>query len=160
MLALSVDGTVCAWGSNAAGQLCLGHLSSIDGPESIEYDKSITSIAAGSIHAAAVTCDGEVFARGNNHHGQLGRRLPRYATTPLPVAIPECVRSVAAGMHFCPALGRSGRVYAWGWNGHGQLGSDNEDRSAPTRIEGLEGIRSVANGETHVVVIADDGLWG
>jgi alpha-tubulin suppressor-like RCC1 family protein len=64
-------------------------------------------------------------------------------------------------MYFSVALGSSGRVYAWGWNHHGQIGaSGEEDRRAPTAVEGIARAKRIAAGQAHVAVLAADGLYG
>ena len=163
MLALTRSNRLYAWGSNGAGQLGLGHLSSVALPQRESLSQvRFDSIAAGATHSLGVSSEGKVYAWGSNQHGQLGHKVP-FSMVPLAVKLPERVTAVAAGMHFSLALGRSGRVYAWGWNGHGQLGlGDTDDRHAAVRIPGLEQVRSIAAGETHVVALTPAGLvgWG
>ena len=82
MLALTRDGQLYAWGSNAAGQLGLGHLTSVATPQPLQLNDDIRSVAAGATHALAVTANGEVLAWGSNHHGQLAQEKLRYSTSP------------------------------------------------------------------------------
>ena len=132
MLALTQDRRLYAWGGNAAGQLGLGHLQTVDTPSHVRLAHGIDAVAAGASHSLALTTAGEVMAWGSNNHGQLGQDGPEYSTVPLPVALPERAQAVAAGMYFSLALGNSGHVYAWGWNHLGQLGLDDRDDRRPT----------------------------
>ena len=79
------------------------------------------------------------------------------------VAFSERVIAIDAGMHFSIALAESGSVYAWGWNACGQLGLvDRDDRSAPTRVPVISGVRTVAAGQAHAVALTATSLigWG
>jgi alpha-tubulin suppressor-like RCC1 family protein len=163
VIALTQDRAVYAWGSNAAGQLGVGHLKPVDAPASVVIAQRVDAVAAGASHALALASDGTVLAWGSNNHGQLGlgHPAPAYATTPIAVDLPERAQAVGAGMYFSVALSNSGRVYAWGWNHHGQVGVPGEDdRRRPTLVDGIAGVRAIAVGQAHVAALAADGLYG
>lgn len=162
MLAVGTDGRLYGWGSNGAGQLGQGHLVSLDRPHAIAAGwRRFTRVAAGASHSLALSKSGKVYAWGSNHQGQLGRATPAYTSVLVPVRLPEPARAIEAGMHFSVALGDSGTVYTWGWDGHGQLGAAARgDRHRPTAVEYLPPATSIAAGETHVVVLTANGLYG
>ena len=100
MLALTRDGLLYAWGSNAAGQLGLGHLTPMATPQPLKLNVAIRSVAAGATHALAVNTKGEVLAWGSNHHGQLTQGNLAYSTLPMPVHLPERVKTIAPACTF------------------------------------------------------------
>lgn len=162
MLAIDEGGSIHTWGFNGAGQLGLGHLASMNTPQtSPQLNLKCKAIAAGTSHSLGLTIKGQVYAWGSNHHGQLGCEGARFSTEPLRVKLSEPIKTIAAGMHFSVAVGESGKVYAWGWNGHGQLGvSDTLDRHLPAPVKYLKNASAIAAGETHVVALTDNGLFG
>lgn len=72
-LALKSDNTVWGWGENYDGQLGNGTTSYRQStPGQMTGLSSITDIAAGFRHTAALKSDGTVWATGDNFEGQLG----------------------------------------------------------------------------------------
>jgi alpha-tubulin suppressor-like RCC1 family protein len=71
-LAIGVDGTVWAWGSNASGQLGSTAGSSAT-PAPVAGLSNIIAVAAGYSHSLVLTSAGTVFAFGDNTYGELGR---------------------------------------------------------------------------------------
>ena len=70
-LALGVSGTVYAWGWNGHGQLGLGDTDDRHAALAVPGLARVQAIAAGEIHAAALTPEG-LFGWGSNANGQLG----------------------------------------------------------------------------------------
>jgi hypothetical protein len=83
-LALNADGRLYGWGNNAASQLAF------------PVNLGIASIAAGSVHAAAIKTNGDIVTWGDNTWGQ-GRT---------PAGFPKVFR-VAAGERHTVALTRA-----------------------------------------------------
>jgi alpha-tubulin suppressor-like RCC1 family protein len=145
-LALLHDGTVMAWGENAAGELATGKSK---GPEKctplgskkvacshiplvVAGLSEVTAISAAGEHAMALLANGHVMAWGADSEGQLGDGASKTAATPTAVCASgelarcahdlEGVSAVAAGDHTGLALLSDGDVLDWGSNYNGQLG--------------------------------------
>ncbi len=129
-LALATDGSVWAWGFNAAGQLGNGTFvaeSSI--PVRVAFLTDVVDVAAGTNHAVAVKSDGSVWS--------WGFRDSRQSTPdrfPVRVFGLSDIVAVAAGFDFTLALRNDGRVFGWGENSSGQLGDGSQAfRPSPGR---------------------------
>src|SRR5438093_1178119 len=71
-LALKVDSTVWAWGSNVSGQLGDGTTTDPHPPVHVTGFSGVTAIAAGGAHSLALKSNGMVWGWGANGCGQLG----------------------------------------------------------------------------------------
>ncbi len=169
------DGTVLSWGHNSAAQV--GQGDNPPGPDYLEPTpmadlEGIVQIAAGGIHALALSGDGKVYGWGQNGHGQVGvgRRSVAVTSPVLLTGLTDIVQ-VAAGYDSSFALGADGTVYVWGNNDRGQLGlgeSGFENRRlAPVELEAMNGRKIVAihsgSSADHVFARAEDGTvygWG
>jgi len=77
--------------------------------------------------------------------------------TPVPSMQGRRIVSVAAGGWHCLALSREGEVYSWGDGVYGSLGhADGSARAAPSRIESLSRIESIAAGPSAVSAAVDE----
>lgn len=114
-LALTSDGRVLAWGSNAVGQLGDGTTTDRTTPVEVQLpeDVTVTRLSAGEGHSLALTDDGRVLAWGGNVDGQLGdgtttnSNVPVEVDTDLPAG--QRVVRLAAGWWYSLAL-TTGRV--------------------------------------------------
>jgi hypothetical protein len=136
----------------------------------------VTHIAAGPQYSLAVKDDGTgngtgtVWAWGRNDSGQLGNGTFVSSPTPVQVQGLTGVLVVAAAGGYSLALkddgsGRgTGTVWAWGENNNGQLGDGTTvDRNTPAEVQGVAGVRAIAAGGSHVLVLLSDGTvwaWG
>lgn len=121
-----------AWGENNHGQATV--------PPGLT---NVVAVAAGRVHALALTDEGRVVAWGNNLYGQ----------TNVPPDLTNVV-AIAAGAGHNLALTAEGRVVAWGLNNEGQ-----------TRVPSLGSARviAVAAGLFHSLALTGDGrvlAWG
>lgn len=159
--ALLRNGTVKAWGGNAAGQLGNGTTSDAVNPVTVRGLANVAGIDAGYQTAYAVLSDGTVRAWGANAHGQLGNGST--ADSPIPVQVNGLsgVKSVVAGDTSAYALLTDGTVYAWGDNTSGQLGDGTTAGSAvPVKVKGLAGIAAVTPaGSTTYARSTDGKVW-
>ena len=138
-LALKVDGTVWAWGSNAQGQLG-GTYPSASAPVQIPGLAGVVSISASNVgwHSLAAKSDGTVWAWGYNRNGQLGDGTSVDHSVPVQVLGLSYVKQVAAGVDFSAAEQSDGSVWTWGHNQVGQLGDGTTvDRITPAKVGGL-----------------------
>ena len=140
-LALSVDGTVIAWGLNWWGQT--------DVPADLT---NVVAVAAGWNHSVALKNDGTVIAWGDNSSGQTN--VPPGLTNVVAVAAGgENTYPWGAGWGHCLALRDDGTVVAWGANNDGQT-------NVPP---GLDNVVMVAAGGSHCLALNGDGTvaaWG
>ncbi len=182
-MVLTSDGTLYSWGTNSSGQLGTGDNVDSHVPVAVTTSgaltgKTITAFSAGAQHSVAVASTGAVFGWGYNAFGQLGIGTNGSGVDKnVPVAVDMSgvlngmiVTAVAAGADHTVALASNGTVYAWGLNTKGQVGDGTTTavRNAPVavNVSGVlagKKIKAVAAGESHCVVLADDGkvyTWG
>jgi len=163
-LALKADGTVWAWGSNAAGQLGTGGTSASLVPVPVAGLSDVTEIARGENHTLALTIDGTVWAWGFNSSGQLGNNSTTVSLVPVPVAGLGNVVAVSGGQNHTLALKADGTVWSWGANSWGQLGNGSTlSSSVPVPVAGLSNVIAVAGGDNHTLALNANGTvwaWG
>ena len=149
-LALRSDGTVWAWGSNGAGQLGDGTVTSDQTiPVQVTGLTGVVAVAAGTDQSLALRSDGTVWAWGGDRYGQLGDGANSSAQpTPVQVTGLTGVTKIAAGGLFSLALRSDGTVWAWGYNAVGELGNGTtSDSNVPVQITGLARVTAIAAGE-------------
>ena len=167
--ALMKDGSLYTWGGNYHGQIGDRSTTSRSRPVKItdsnvagylkEY--SVSKIAMGWIHSAAVTQDGSLYVWGSNGSGQIGDGTTTDRRS-LPVKVMENVAEVSLGSYHSAAVTRDGNLYMWGSNDMGQIGDGTTtNRSRPVKI--MENIAEVSLGYDYSAAITRDGslyLWG
>jgi uncharacterized delta-60 repeat protein len=135
-LALCSDGTIAAWGANAAGRLGIGTASTTEGdPKAtlvaslLGTGQTITAITAGDMHGLALRSDGSVISWGEGASGKLGIGSTANSLTPQLVSTTststlngKTVTSIGAGEGHSLALCSDGTLHSWGLNSSGQLG--------------------------------------
>ena len=182
-LALTADGSVYAWGSNASGQLgndTVGTQSAtpvqVKGIGGVDYLTGIKAISAGGSYSMALRAsDGAVLVWGtslgtgpgsNNSFHQFPTQVITSSNNPL-----TGVTEIAAGTAHSLAVNSDGRVYAWGSNSMGVLGLGticDPDAGCgqeyyATLILTLQDIQEVAAGQSHSVAVDINGnvyAWG
>lgn len=134
--------TVLAWGQGSPGQLGNGTSNSqtpLLTTGSI-VGKTITAIAAGSIHSLALDNTGAVHAWGSDANGRLGLGVAdNTGPTPAAISLLTGVTAIAAGAEYSFAVGSYSAVsdtYAWGSNNDLQLGAAALDKAVPTAVNG------------------------
>lgn len=158
-LALNSGGIIHAWGRNNEGQLGTGMGLAADMyameslPRPVEGNlegRTVTRIAAGHAHAAAVTSAGELFTWGMNYTHE-----PRLETSLLHTRIVD----VACGKNYTLALDEGGRVYSMGKGKTGVLGlASTKVTNQPVLIEGIpegERVVSMTCGWEHVACMTE-----
>ncbi|MDB6174478.1 MAG: hypothetical protein JWL59_3789 [Chthoniobacteraceae bacterium] len=184
-LALCIDGTVVASGSNGSGQLGNNSAISSNVPvavitSGILAGKTVIALAAGQSHSLALCSDGTVAAWGDNALGQLGNKNSSMPMSQEPVAVStsgvlagKMVVAIAAGHFHSLALCSDGTVAAWGFNRNGELGNNNSNSGssnspvpvAVNTADVLSGkvVIAVAAGGSHSLALCSDGTvvaWG
>jgi alpha-tubulin suppressor-like RCC1 family protein len=177
-LALSNQGRLAGWGYNAFGQTGAGNTTT---PITLPMDitdkgslagRTITAVACGQNHSAALTSDGVVSCWGMNTYGMCGQGN---TTTPqiIPVAVAGALVgknmvAIACGLYHVLALDDQGTLYAWGYNGYGQIGNNSTtDVLTPVAITGgslnAKTVVQIRCGLFHSMVLCSDGtihMWG
>ena len=167
-IAFRADGTVWAWGKNADAQLGDGTTTQRDSPvKIIAYTSvgstipasnwmSVTAVAAGSSHSAAIVASGDLWVWGSNLHGKIGDGRTTQRVSPLAI---DAFASAALGPEHTVAVKSDGTLWSWGWNFFGQLGDGTTtDRSTPVQIGA--GFASAATNNVHTVAVKTDAsLW-
>jgi len=181
-LALTVDGSIWAWGGNSNGQL--GDGTSTDRPWPVQVmtvvgladDRpllailhSVIAVSAGDRHSLALLADGTVLAWGANGKGELGDGTTAARKTPVAVSGPNAAGSltdiiaISAGTRYSLALKADGTVWSWGRNDNGQLGDGTTtDRHTPAKAK-VTRATAIAAGASHSLALKGDGTvwaWG
>ncbi len=185
-MAVNLDGSVSAWGSNLSGQLGDGTTEDrwvsgrVKGPDGEGYLTGVRAVSAGSMgtgYALALKHDGTIWAWGENRDGQLGvsGRTSRLTPTRTRAGLYlsgdfEDAVAIAAGWTHSMALKSDGTVWAWGLNAHGQLGNGTRiDYSIPVQVVGLDGnglladVQAISVGLRHSLALTSNGTvkaWG
>jgi alpha-tubulin suppressor-like RCC1 family protein len=163
-LALTTDGTVWAWGSDAEGQLGNGSVSvpPVTVPVPVAGLTGVTQIAAGHYFSLALTSDGSVWAWGDNSYDELGNGTSgSMGDTDVPVQVPGLtgVSQIAAGNEFSLARRSDGTVWAWGDNTWGQLGNDTTSYGdVPIQVPGLTRVTQIAAGQDWAMAARTQGF--
>ena len=168
---LKKDGTVWMAGLNSDGQLGINSTESqstfvqVKNEDGTGYLTNIKSIVAGQYTIFAITKDGEVYGWGDNGSGQLG--ISNYEDQKLPVKTTLTnIKQISVGYYHSIALTEDGKAYVTGRNYEGQLGigeTKNSDITTWTIMKStngtseMTGIKQVAAGDRHTVVLTDDG---
>ncbi len=120
-------------------------------------------LAVGSDFSVALLADGTVRTWGSDIGGAQGNGTASMADrlTPGLVAGLSDVVAIDSGGGNTLVLRRNGEVWGWGYNGFGALGNGSyATAESPTRFIGtavLRGVRAVAVGSAHSMVLRDDG---
>jgi alpha-tubulin suppressor-like RCC1 family protein len=178
---------VCSFGAGHFGQLGHGpHISHLEEPQLILHllpralsNRRVTSIAAGTWHAAAISSDGQAFMWGSNRHGQCccvvsgndsSNKAPPTLTIPTPVDTEIRFSQMSLGRFHSVGLQKdTGRVFTFGSNYHGQCGHNSSRSGRSSRkvrlVESLQRVCMVqiAAGDLHTLALTGGGRvfsWG
>ena len=159
--AVTRDGKLHAWGSNAFGQLGVDMaLSTHEYPQWVEGIAGVRQVACGTLDLAAFTLalldDGTVWSWGDNSAGQLGRA----GTADQPALVPGLTRivKIVAGDRYGMALDRDGSLWAWGDNTFGQFGTGDFADLAAVQIVATD-IADVGGGPVYALVRRADSAF-
>jgi alpha-tubulin suppressor-like RCC1 family protein len=125
-LALSVSGTLFAWGCGSLGRLGLRSEADSSRPKLVDAlaNVKLCGVACSAFNSAAVAIDGRLFVWGAGRAGQLGGGVATSpALEPMHVAnLGRAVARVALGDEHVAAIDTAGSLLTWGSNARGQLG--------------------------------------
>ena len=152
-LAISLSGSVYAWGSNKHGK-CGVSDAIVLSPTLVPFDKPASQISCGHQHSLVVARDLLVF--GDNRYGQCGTATLSSTTPITRVPIPGKVTSICGGARHSMAMLSDGSVLVWGDNSVGQLGLEGGNVSEPTKLM-LEKAVFIAAGSYHSVAVCSSG---
>ncbi|CAH0729017.1 unnamed protein product, partial [Brenthis ino] len=157
------NGRVFVFGTNAWGQLGLGHKDEVTRPSCVKWLKPHRAlfVACGRAHTIFVTDTNTIYSVGCNDEGQLGTGNMEHLSMPQAVdlEIGQPIKQVSAGSNHTALLTDDGRVFVCGSNSEGQLGLGEATRSCVkfTELSFMEKIAFVECGYYHTVFITDKG---
>ncbi len=136
-MAIDTNNNVWVWGSNNAGQACLGFVGVITTPRKVKALPDVT-VATGAGTHAVYDSQGQLYGCGSNADGQLGDGQTDNQNYDLPVqALPLPSPVVALGSAWADtgALLQNGQYYDWGEDTQGQLGDGQwMNNGTPRRV--------------------------
>jgi len=162
-LVVTDAGAVFSFGDGEGGVLGHGSLEAEVLPRRIEAlaqtGRRFVAVAAGDLHALALTEEGDLYGWGDEDGNGDGRGEP----IPHLVAAfgGQRVKHVYASTLSSCAVTEKGELFTWGWGEHGDLGhGDKERQLTPKRVEGLRGVQVAvaAMCHTHTLVADEDGV--
>jgi alpha-tubulin suppressor-like RCC1 family protein len=180
--ALSVGGTVWAWGADGSGELGDGRCSMVavvqakcsgsNVPVPIKGLNAVVAISAGG-QGYAIRRDGTVWSWGLSG-AWVCAAGPGCPPDSRPAKLPGLseVSEVSGGPDYGYALDRDGVVWSWGFGQFGELGSGTcpprvlaangcPSSNLPVRVKGIRGAVSVSAGGVGGFVLTDGGtVWG
>jgi alpha-tubulin suppressor-like RCC1 family protein len=159
-LGLQADGTLWAWGYNAAGQLGDGTTTSRPAPVPVGTARRWRQVWAGEDYSLALAADGTLWAWGTNGSGQLGSPPVPNVLLPAAVSTTTTWRTAAAGYEHTLAVRADGTLWAWGQNRNGQLGDGTTtNHSAPAQVGTATSWAALAATNHSLALRADGTLW-
>lgn len=174
-LALSSEGRVYAWGSNAYGQLGLGGaFRRIEKPQVVTAlsEHRVVAIACGALHSLCLTEEGTVFVWGYGRDGQCAQGSRLDVPLPLQVEVGGPSGGVLGGPEMGPctqisggeghslAVCGAGKLFMWGRGREGQLGrggliespAASRDNPVEVRVANGRQVAAAACGGCHTIV--------
>jgi alpha-tubulin suppressor-like RCC1 family protein len=156
-IVIKSDGSLWAWGNNAAGEL--GDGTGIERDQPVAVAANMLAAAANAVERVGLVLreDGSLWAWGANEIGQLGDGT---TTTRLaPVMIGTGYRSMAVGYGRSYGIKDDGSLWAWGANSIGQLGDGSTvNRLSPVPV-GADFVAIAPYGISTAGIKTDGSLW-
>ncbi|XP_055497143.1 probable E3 ubiquitin-protein ligase HERC4 [Leucoraja erinacea] len=127
-IAVSLSGTVFAWGANHRGQLGLNDVKARYHPTCVKLleCKKVVQVSCGAHHTAVLNKDGLVYTFGAGTYGQLGHNSDRDELKPRLLEGLDGIKvsQIACGSsHTMVFSSASGQLYSFGRGENGQLGT-------------------------------------
>jgi alpha-tubulin suppressor-like RCC1 family protein len=138
-LGLRANGTIWAWGSNIAGNLGDGTVTSRTSPVSVVGGfTDWTQVSAGGSHSLGLRANGTAWAWGANQDGELGNNSTISTSSPIPVlgGFTDWIQ-IGGGSGRSLGIRANGTAWVWGSNFIGRLGDGTTTyRSLPVSVAG------------------------
>ena len=151
VLALTTDGAVWAWGSNASGQLAQPLSTAYNAvPKKITGLNQVASLFAGDNNSGVVYTNGKVMVWGNGESGALGDGKVGAGSviSPAPVTASKLGIGGSFGANSVYMIQSDGSVISSGSNTQGQLGSGNySSEFSPVNVAGLGNVGQLHLGQ-------------
>jgi len=180
--AMTADGQVLCWGSNAWGQMgveepvgpcpdpdnCRVHLDGVVTP----WGADVRQFNAHAGYMCGLDNEGLAVCWGSNDHGQLARQpVMRTLLPPERISGTVAFRALGLGPQHACGVSTQGRAYCWGSNEYGQLGGAGTWLSCyaqpcaiqPVPVAGGMTFSAVVAGAVHSCGLRRDGrayCWG
>lgn len=153
-LALKSDGTVWAWGLNAAGRLGDNTTTTRRTPVKVQgLTAAVTAISAGADHSVALLNNGQVMTWGEASRGQLGLGNTTDRRLPVRVMGIPAIKHIGCGRDTTLAVSTTGELWDWGFNDYGQLGlGTTATRLSPIQVPGVANAIEAHGGRGYTVV--------
>lgn len=164
-LAIKIDGTLWAWGSNNYGQLGIGNNTTQYSPVQVGSASNWAMVWAspegGTVCNVGLKTDGTLWAWGNNQYGQLGIGNTTQQNTPVQVGTDADWTSASITFNHTFAIKTNGTLWAWGVNNVGQLGIGNTiQQLSPVQVGTDADWASVDAGSNSSAAMKTNGtLW-
>ena len=157
--AITEDGKLWIWGSNAQGQMGNEMYSAGNVCTPLNIMDDVKSVAFHGANFSAIQSDGTLWIWGDNLGGQIGNgQSMNHVVTP--TRIMTNVKYVDINTYRTVAITNNGELWSWGGNPYGELGigTNSNDSLTPTKI--MDGVSKVyaQNGCT-AAIKEDKSLW-
>ena len=165
---IKTDGTLWAWGYNAAGQLGQNNRTQYSSPVQVGGDTNWSTIVGSSGFVLLTKTDGTAWWMGQQEKGQSGDNSAHDTVRSSPVQIPGDWSNnkgfASANTGNSGAIKSDGTLWMWGNNQYGQLGVNNRtQRSSPVQVPGTSWKELQINWDEVVGATRTDGtlwVWG
>lgn len=159
---LDDGGELRCWGGNAFGQLGIGDRESRAPPgERVSLPAPVSDFDLFESHVCAVLVSGELWCWGKSSESQAASgRGEEDILVPGQIGLETNWSSVAVGDGHSCAVREDDALLCWGRNSDGQIGQGDDAPvrfRSPTLVDSFDGIRSLALGSAHSVVVDGDG---
>ena len=166
-IALKMDGTIWATGTNNYGQLGLGDTETRYSFTKVGHASDWVYIEAGTFCCFAINRDGLLYSWGYGYHGQLGHGDSENYSRPKLVEGLDQWELISSNYYTTIGLRNNGQLYSTGSNVYGQLCLDipnpmyHDNITTFTPRTAGDTWKAVANGYKYTILIKQDGsLWG
>ena len=151
--ALTVDGSLYAWGSDNEGALGVGLNAPqfIGTPTKVLIDEPVVGVSLAMKYTLILTVSGRVYTCG----------FCRYLTdqdeyTPVHIPFPSPCRLITSGNYHGFIGLKNGDLYAWGIGSVGEFGQFYRTYNTPTLLQIDHKVASIACGSTHSIMVSTD----